>query len=216
MNQNNILIASLAIAAMAGGFWASDALKTKEASEAFQKAQLIQGRMLNPARKIALPELYKDDGSVLKSEDLSGRWTIMFFGYTHCPDICPTTMSVLAQTVKLAKQQLPITPQVYFVSVDPQRDKVEMLGEYVRFFDPDFRGITGDIKMLEALTLQTGVVFMKAPVSGSDENNYLVDHSASLLLMNPEGKLHAYLTPPHRPDIIIKSLKAMMVSGSAL
>lgn len=211
MKQTPIIIV-VALAAMAGGFWASyNSQKPTDAMKAFQSAQLIQGRILNPARKIALPELYKDDSSLLTEADFNNHWSLIFFGYTHCPDICPMTMSVLAQTAKLAETQLAAFPQVFFISVDPQRDKVEMLGEYVKFFDPTFTGVTGDIKMIEALTLQAGVVFMKAPVSTTDENNYLVDHSASLLLINPQGKLHAYLTPPHTPETIIKSLKALKI-----
>ena len=160
--------------------------------------------MINPARQIALPELVKHDGQPFTNDDLKGHWTLVFFGYTRCPDICPMTMNVLAEAKKKATAEF---PQVVFVSVDPQRDTVEMLGDYVRYFDPEFTGVTGEENMIQALTLQTSVLYMKVPGSSGKEDDYLVDHSSSIILINPKGQLAAFLAAPHTPTSIIDSVE---------
>lgn len=170
----------------------------------------FQGFALNPEKFIAMPPLQKDDGSLFTNDDLKNHWSLLFFGYTNCPDICPMTMNVLAQSALLASKEGMSFPEVFFISVDPQRDSVEMLGEYVRYFDSSFTGVTGEAKMIEALTLQAGVVFMKVPSSSGNKDDYLVDHSASILLINPDGKLTAYLRPPHSSKSILKSIKTLM------
>ena len=194
-----LLVVSFALLAMAAGFW----LATKLTGPESDKLPQIQAAVVNPARQIAVPELKKHDGKAFTNEDLKGRWTLVFFGYTHCPDICPMTMNVLAQAKKIARTEF---PQVVLVSVDPQRDTVDMLGDYVKYFDPEFIGVTGAENMIQALTLQTSVVYMKVPGSSGDENDYLVDHSSSILLINPEGQLAAFLKAPHTPGSINDSV----------
>ena len=211
MNKK-IPLVIIAVAAMAGGFWFSSNLD-KPAPENILKQMTqtqseINGFVLDPARFIAMPPLQKDDGTALLNDDLKGHWSLLFFGYTHCPDICPATMNVLAQSSKLAKEQSIAFPEVFFISVDPQRDTVEMLGEYVRYFDPSFTGVTGKSKMIEALTLQAGVVYMPTDKS-ADNDDYNVDHSASILVINPDGKLKAYLKPPQTAQSILKDLKTL-------
>lgn len=198
LKKANLVV--FAVLAMAAGFWLATTLKTSDGGDSPQ----IQGSVLNPARQIAVPELHKHDGSLFSNADLNGQWTLMFFGYTSCPDICPMTMNVLAEAKKQAGDDF---PQVVFVSVDPQRDNVQMLGEYVRYFDPEFTGVTGDEKMIQALTLQTSVVYMKIPGPSGNENDYLVDHSSAILLFNPEGQLAAFLKAPHTPASVIDSVQ---------
>ncbi|MBT8119079.1 MAG: SCO family protein, partial [Gammaproteobacteria bacterium] len=106
-------------------------------------------------------------------------------------------------------------PDVVFVSVDPERDKVEMLADYVQYFDKDFIGVTGDKEMIKALTLQMSVVYMKVPVDNgtsvnSDDSVYNVDHSSALLLVNPDGKLVAFLNPPHDAETILKDFQTVV------
>ncbi len=189
-----------AVLAMAAGFWLATTLKTSDSTD----KPLIQGSVLNPARQIAVPELLKHDGSRFSNEDLKGQWSLMFFGYTSCPDICPMTMNVLAEARKQAVSDF---PRVIFVTVDPQRDSIKMLGDYVHYFDPEFTGVTGDEKMIQALTLQTSVVYMKMPGSSGNENDYLVDHSSAILLINPKGQLAAFLKAPHTPASVIDSVQ---------
>ena len=201
---NKILIAVAALAAMGLGFWVSLSLDSTE-SVAPPPIREFHGSVLKTPRTIAVPKVFKDDGSVFTNADIQGHWTLVFFGYTHCPDICPTTLSVLAQTKKQAPENF---PQVIFISVDPERDTVDMMGEYVQYFDPSFKGVTGEEKLIEALTLQLGSVYMQMPGSEDDEN-YLMDHSSAILALNPQGKLVAYINPPHTPENILKALEAI-------
>jgi len=179
----------------------------------YENEQVVEKnyRILDPARKIGIPELKKDDNSAFTQQDLSGHWTLVFFGYTNCPDICPITLNELAQAKKLSEQKSGDTfPQVLFVSVDPERDTVDILRNYVRYFDPSFTGLTGEDKMLQALTLQMGVVYMKTPAEPKSKDNYLVDHSAAILLLNPAGELQAYLQPPHSAENILNNVQAVI------
>ncbi len=218
--KTRFIYIAAAITAMSAGYWLStlqesgiklstDSATEKALAEARKNYSPIQGLILSPARKIAIPALIKDDGSPFVLDDLKGKWHLLFFGYTHCPDICPVTMGVAAQAKKLAETNNHIFPQVIFVSVDPDRDKVDMLTDYVQYFDKDFIGVTGDDALIKALTLQLSVVYMKMePKEGSD--NYLVDHSSALLLLNPEGKLVAFLNPPHDPETILKDFQTVV------
>jgi protein SCO1/2 len=212
--KTNILIGAAAIIAMSAGFWLSSVqLNNNEdkALDARQNFSPIQGSILSPARKIAVPALLKDNGEIFRIDDLSGQWHILFFGYTHCPDICPTTMGVLAQAKKTAAANNQAFPGVVFISVDPERDKVEMLGQYVQYFDKDFIGVTGDPALVKALALQMSVVYLKMPAAaGSDADDYLVDHSSALLLLDPQGRLKAFLNPPHNPSTILRDIQTVI------
>ena len=225
-----------AVASMSAVFWLSllqqcnnekideetlEKAHEKEVAEARKIFSPIQGTILSPARKIAVPALVKDNGSDFTLDDLTGHWSLLFFGYTHCPDICPTTMGVLAQTRKTASANNHMFPQVIFISVDPERDKVEMLTEYVQYFDNDFIAVTGNEKLIKALTLQMSVVYMKMPAdnnsaTGSADSGYLIDHSAALLLLNPEGKLVAFFNPPHDPKTIVKDFQTVVNRSNEL
>ena len=193
----------IAVVAMSAGFWLASSGKFSDGEHVAQ----IQGVVLKPARQIQVPELSKHDGTPFTNDDLNGRWSLLFFGYTHCPDICPTTMNVLAEARKKSGGDF---PRVVFITVDPQRDTVDKLGGYVHYFDPEFTGVTGDEKMIQALTLQASVLFMKVPAESGNEDDYLVDHSSSILLINPEGQLAAFLRAPHTPGSILESVEHIM------
>ena len=195
-------ITAIALAAMVTGFFAATILKNTGGNAPVA----IQGAVLDAPRQIAVPELTRDDGAPFTNSDLNGRWTLMFFGYTACPDICPITMNVLAEAKRQAGGEF---PQVVLVSVDPERDAIDMLGEYVRYFDPDFVGVTGKEQMIQALALQMSVVYMKMPGESGNEDDYLIDHSSSVLLVNPEGQLAAFLKAPHTPGSINDSVAAV-------
>jgi protein SCO1/2 len=123
---------------------------------------------------------------------LQGRWTFLFFGYTQCPDICPTALSLM----KAVKAAVPPTPtfQVVFVSVDPARDTPELLKNYMAAFDPGFIGIGGDDSALAPLVKDLGVFYQRNDTT--DKKNYTVDHSAAIYLINPKGELAALFSPP--------------------
>ena len=201
--KSKILIIFFALIALAAGFGVSLLLSKNPEQHHVQ----IQGSVLSVPRQIAVPDLVKHDGTAFTNADIKGNWTLVFFGYTHCPDICPMTMGILAQAKKKADGPF---PDVVMVSVDPQRDTVELLNEYVKYFDPEFTGVTGDEKMIQALTIQTSVVYMKMEGASGNENDYLVDHSSQILLINPQGQLAAFLMAPHSPQSILDSVNAVM------
>lgn len=129
---------------------------------------------------------------------LEGEWTFMFFGYTYCPDICPLTMALLAGAIEEIRTEDPdADPQVVFVSVDPDRDTPEALNQYVGYFNREFTGVTAPMEQLTPFTRSLGILHRKAE-DPKDPENYLVDHSASVLLMNPRGQLQAVLSAPHQ------------------
>ena len=202
MSSKSLIIVA-AITSMVLGFVVATNYRSADDNSA-SYVQDFQGTLLSPPRKIAMPTLKQDDGTDFTSEDLEKHWTLMFFGYTHCPDICPVTMSTLAQAKQKAPQDF---PEVVFVSVDPERDKVEMLGEYVQYFDPSFKGVTGDEELIKALTLQMSAVYMRTPAA--EDGSYLVDHSSSIMVLNPEGNLAALISPPHTPTNILKALEVI-------
>lgn len=130
-----------------------------------------------------------------------GHWTLVFFGFTYCPDVCPTTLAMLDNTVKSLKTQHPemTVPDIVFVSVDPARDNLTQLDKYVHFFNPEFKAVTGSQKQLETIARQMGVIFDKIYMDPKSQNkdNYLMEHSTSLTLINPQGGIQAIFTGPH-------------------
>lgn len=152
--------------------------------------------------------LVRDDGTAFHLADLRGKWSLLFFGFTHCPDVCPTTLSILAQ-VHTALQKVPAygkQGQVVFVSVDPQRDTPAQLANYVHYFHKDFIGVTADEADLKPLTRALGVLFMKVAQGGPQ---YSVDHSAGVFFIDPAGRLVSVLTPPHTAELLIARFNAV-------
>lgn len=140
---------------------------------------------------------------------LRDHWTFMFFGYTHCPDICPTTMSTLnalARKIAAAPNMAP-TPQYVFVSIDPERDTPEQLAKFVPYFNPDFIGVTGTAAAIDALTKQLSVLYLK--VDTQSPGGYLMDHSAALLLIDPRGRLHALMSPPFDTTLMAQDFQKL-------
>ncbi|MCK9201599.1 MAG: SCO family protein [Gallionella sp.] len=114
--------------------------------------------------------------------DFRGKAVVLFFGYTHCPDVCPTTLADLAQTMRLLGKDAERV-QVLFVTVDPERDKPEMLAQYVPAFDPSFLALYGDAQATAQVAEAFGVVYQKQPTT----SGYNMDHSAGTFLIGPDG-----------------------------
>jgi protein SCO1/2 len=143
-------------------------------------------------------ELVDERGAAFRRDDFAGQWSLLYFGYTYCPDVCPLTLVALAELKRRLATTLPAERiAYYFVSVDPQRDTPARLAEYVRYFDADFRGLTGAPDALAPLAAATHSVFEVA--DGEVSEPYLVSHSSNVVLLNPAGEVYAVLTPPHDP-----------------
>ncbi|MEN8213404.1 MAG: SCO family protein [Pseudomonadota bacterium] len=136
-------------------------------------------------------------GRPFTNENLQGRWTFLSFGYTHCPDICPTTLAMLTAMEKQLQASAGSIPyQIVFVSIDPERDTQQRLAEYIAYFNPEFLGVTGDDSALQRLTQPLGILYAKVTTEKS-AMEYVMDHSASIILVDPQGRYHALFSPPH-------------------
>lgn len=152
-------------------------------------------------RVLADFQLQDQFGETVNRERLYGQWTLAFVGYTYCPDICPMTLAKLAGLQPELAKQLDQPLKVWFVSVDPQRDTIEQLNDYVSYFNqPAVIGMTAGHDQLFPFVRQLGLMY--AISSSTDEAAYLVDHSASVALINPKGQLVAMFKPPMQPGTI--------------
>jgi protein SCO1/2 len=140
--------------------------------------------------------LVDHDNHALGLQQLAGRWTFLFFGYTHCPDICPATLSQLTRLSQSIQDHAAgdALPAFLFVSVDPARDKVDVIHDYIHYFDESFIAATGDINNIEAFEEQFRVSHRYGQPDASD--NYTVTHSAEIFLIDPQTRIVAKFTPP--------------------
>lgn len=136
-------------------------------------------------------------------ERLKDKWTFLFFGYTACPDICPTTMTILKTVYELLEQRIKAisTIQVVFISVDSQRDTPKQLAEYVAFFNKKFIGVTGTETEIHGLTRTMGAGYMKQPVGTTGD--YQISHTSTIFLIDPDMRLYAGFSPPLVPETIV-------------
>jgi protein SCO1/2 len=144
---------------------------------------------------------------------LKGHWSFLFFGYTHCPDVCPTTLAALAQVHdRLAQSPGALdATQFVFVSVDPERDSPEQLGRYVRYFHPGFLGVTAPEADLDKLARQLGVLHVRA--QGATAADYAMDHSASIFLVDAEARLVAVFSPPPQAEGVANAFMRIRKMG---
>jgi len=149
--------------------------------------------LLQTPRDIGDFALVDHRGQPFVPASLEGKWSLLFFGFTYCPDICPTTMSFLDQFIKELEGTESEDTQVLMVSVDPARDTPEQLAGYVPFFNPEFIGVTGEFLDIHRFATALNTPFRKVP--GQNEN-YLVDHSANVVVINPRGDYHAFFKAP--------------------
>ena len=195
-----IIVAALA---MAAGIWAARAvLEHNSVQDELDATRFPQ------AREIASFSLIDHNKAVFDNSVLKDRWSFIFFGYTHCPDVCPTTLSVL-NSVAQKLGDLDEDIRFVFLSVDPERDTPEQLAQFVSYFNADFIGVTGTPEGIEQITRQLGVLHIRAqPEEGA--SGYLVDHSASIFLFDPDGRYHAVFSPPLSADAIAGDFRKML------
>ncbi len=166
---------------------------------------LESGTWLTPARPLPAFALVDQDGTAAGPERFQGHWTLVFFGFTHCPEACPTTLALLGLVRRALVETLPIeqVPAVLLVSVDPERDTPTVLKSYLAGFDPNFSGLTGDPEALRAFATALGVPYRKIPMDG----DYMMDHSTAIMLVNPAGQLAALFAGPHVADVLIRDVR---------
>lgn len=207
-NRNSMIVLAVALAAGLG-LWLGARL-FRPAPDTLGSTTTITA--YNNPRPVADFNLAQSDGTRLIPGELHGHWTVVFLGFTTCPDVCPTTLMTLsgAQQRWTALPQA-TRPRVLLISVDPERDTPQRLGEYARAFHPDTLAATGDIPSLEKLATSLGFVFRKAPGDTFETNpeDYSVDHSANLAVLNPQGQLVGLIRPPFDAAAIAADLTAL-------
>ncbi len=139
--------------------------------------------------------------------DYRGKAVVIFFGYTQCPDVCPTTLAALADAMKQLGPEA-ARVQVLFVTVDPERDTPELLAQYVPAFDPRFVGLRGDAAATERVAKEFKVIYQKQP--GSTPETYTVDHSTGTYIFDPQGRLRLYVSHGAGPDAIAHDLHELL------
>jgi len=202
MGPGKLFIAVILAVALAAGLFVSTRLNTP--------AELRTAFVLPAPNALPDFELLDPLGNAVTRATFLDHWSLLFFGFTHCPDICPLTLQTLAaaQSELAADGQQPL-PQIVLVSVDPERDTPELIGQYVAHFGTGNLGVTGSLAELKKLTSALGIYFEKQP---GDADNYAVDHSAAVLLINPNGEFHALFGGPHVAADYVHDLPIIMES----
>ncbi len=170
-----------------------------------QEAQNVEGLLWpNPPR--IEPFYLKDQyGENFGLEQLKEKWSLVFFGFANCPDICPTALQAMTKAVKTLKEDprntLPV--QAVFVSVDPERDTLKNLKSYANYFSEELIAVTGTPAQLKAMTKSFNTLFMKIDELG---DNYSIEHSSGIFFISRSGLMVSVLTPPHNSSQIVKRL----------
>jgi protein SCO1 len=191
LRSTRVLMILVVAVAAATGFWLAHRLD-------HSAPQLTSGTWLPRPRNIGEFSLIDQNNAQFTAARLKGAPTLVYFGYTHCPDVCPVTLLQLAQVVKSG---VVAGLRVLFISVDPARDTPAQLAQYVHAFDPDFIGLTGTPAMLQTMAHRFGVAFLRVDLPGGD---YSLDHSSTIFLMDARGRNVAVFTAPYD----VKSLTA--------
>lgn len=175
-------------------------LQQPAAKPAISQIETRSATLLPQLRVLPPFSLRDQHGRPFTNQTLQDRWTFISFGYTHCPDICPTTLAMLTSMEKQLQASAGTSDyQIAFVSVDPERDTQQRLAEYIDFFNPAFLGVTGDDSELQRLTRPLGILYAKV-ITEKSAMGYVMDHSASIVLIDPQGRYHALFSSPHDPD----------------
>lgn len=154
------------------------------------EAQVVT--VLDTPRPLPSVALTTGDGDTADVSAASDTWRLMFFGFTHCPDICPATLAEMS-ALRNGSSTLQRGLQLEFVTVDPARDDAATMRKYTDYFDPTIRTWTGELDAIRTLTDAAGIAFLKVPLDG---DGYTMDHSAALVLINPAGAIAGYVLPP--------------------
>jgi len=175
-------------------------------------AVTIDGVVLDSPQSVTDFHLTDHNGNSFSKKNLKGQWTLLFFGFTNCGMVCPTTLAALNNMYHILQRELPDNelPQVVMISVDPERDSVERMKEYIAAFNPHFIGARGETAEINALEKQLHIVAVKMQAEGQSQNQYTINHSAEIMLFNPEGMLQAFLSYPHKAEQMAKDYKAVL------
>lgn len=174
-------------------------------------------RVLNQPRPLELGQLISQKNTPVTIDFFTGHWSLLFFGFTHCPDVCPTTLNELNLAIKQLPPNLARQVKATLVSVDPARDTPEVLANYVGLFNESFSGITGEFVDLKILANSVSVPFFKVANTNEHaahmgEADYVIDHGAQIVLVNPDGQYHGFFKAPANATAIAKQLPMIIAA----
>jgi protein SCO1/2 len=201
LNKSVLLVALAGIVALVGGILLASTMLRSGGQVA---PETMAATYIPGGKPITDFQLVDHSSQPFDNSRLQGQWTFLFFGYTFCPDVCPTTLATMANVESKLAEAAPQTQvQNLFVSVDPQRDTPARLAQYVPYFSSDFIGATAGEQELTKLTRDLGILY-RAHTGEAGAGNYLVDHSSAVLLINPQGQLQAVFAAPHNPQAMVQ------------
>lgn len=206
-NQHKFIYITAAIIALAAGLLAMQLNKKPTTPP-----KLINATLLLPPKLIQPTGLIDHNNQPFGLQQMQGHWSFVFFGYTNCPDVCPATMFQFKKIANMldAYPKVKVNTRFMLVSIDPERDNASHLKEYVQYYHPDFIGITGNDKDIYTFSRQMGVIYQRQkPEEKSEPDNYLVDHSSAILMLNPEGQLQVVYSAPHEAEKILQDYLAI-------
>lgn len=190
-----------------GAFTARQVLVVDETAE--MPAPEINGFVLQQPRGLAEFALLDGHSQPFGRTDFEGNWSFLYFGFTYCPDICPTALVEMAKLKDLLAVSRPdFAAEYYLVSVDPQRDTPERIQEYVTYFDDSFKGLTGDLSEIGKLAQTASVIHVIEP--SADGASYEVGHSSTLTLLDPQGNIRAIFKEPLRAASLAADLEKVL------
>ena len=160
--------------------------------------------LIEPPRNLGTFNLVDSNGKEFLPGDFQGKWNLLFFGFTFCPDICPITMSMLSRTEKGLDIKDQEKIRIFLVTVDPDRDSPEQLKVYLENFSEKFIGLTGGLDQIYNFATSVNAPFN--PISNSKDPNYTVDHTGSIVLIDPEGNYAGFFRAPHNQDNVKKAI----------
>ena len=208
MSNRAILLLVVAALAAGLGLFASQRHFATPAESAGPRVTSIT--LLPDPRTLPAFSLQQSDGTPLAAEELKGHWTLVFLGFTHCPDICPTTLAQLAGAQKKwAAMPAASRPRVLFVSADPERDSAELTGKYAHAFHADTLAATAPIPQLEAFARSLSLVFMKSPGASGRPDDYTIDHSAGFAVLDPQARMAGVIQPPFDVNAIAADMATL-------
>lgn len=205
---NLTVILLLAFVALVTGFFVSQHLHKGKKINVSQ----FHGTLLEIPRSVNNFSLTGIDNQPFNNQSLKGQWTLVFFGFTSCGYLCPTTMAELAKMYRtLEEKGVNPLPRVVMISIDPDRDDLQKLADYVKSFDPHFYGARGESKAIKKMTREMGIAYAKVAMpTTQDAQNYDVQHSGTVMLFNPEGELSAFFTTPHQALTLAKDYQLLV------
>ena len=160
--------------------------------------------LIDPARNLGSFNLIDSNGKEFLPNDFEGKWNALFFGFTFCPDICPITMRMLSRIEKEIDSQELDKIRIFLVTVDPDRDSPDQLKVYLENFSENFIGLTGGLDQIYNFATRVNAPF--SPISNSKDPHYTVDHTGSIILINPEGNYAGFFRAPHNQGDIKKAI----------